>query len=374
MNSLQNMNTDDHKSVFYILFNTFRITINEFSRAISGFLDCEIEKVHEKSIVVWYFNIIAIISILAIACIIIVLSGKNSANIAKSWTKLKKSVNKSQNTVKNAIFQRLDTFKSIDAKEKYDEIYEENAETFELKRKYQDIIRIFILVSFSIGAMLFVSEVLYKQSQNKLIFNNEVFNNLMIQSTKIWQFGFFTLEALAHRGLYDFSEYTNLNIYPYYLDSINKTLSEIKELQNVIEQYSIDGRISNELADLLYFNATEHRGVENSGIFTRVNDLFDDSKNYIYAPSDLNIDDLQEFAYNVGNTALALRNTSFYGNDIMKNEVLYICLILGIFFTLMVLLLIVLSIFINFRHLNYEGKILESTEGLKNIFESAQKI
>ncbi|OMJ67152.1 hypothetical protein SteCoe_35768 [Stentor coeruleus] len=376
MNSLQKMDTDDHKLVFYILYNTFRIAINEFSLAISGFLDCEIEKVNEKSIVVWYYNIIAIVIILAIGCIIIVLSGKNCANIGKSWTKFSKSVRKSQNTVKNATIQHLDTYSSKATKEILG-IYEENLENienFQIKRKYQHIIRVAILISVSIGAMVIVSEVLYKQSQKTVIFNNKVFNNLMIQSTQIWKFGYFTLEALAYKESYDFSEYTNLTIYPYYMDSINKTLLEIKDLQHVIEQYSIEGKIPNELVDLLYFNVTKYGGEEKSGIFTVVNDLFDDSKNYIYSTSDLNIDSLQKFAYSVGNIAFALRNTSFYGHDVMKNEVLYICTILGIFFTLIVLLLIILSICINFRYLNYERKVLESIEGLKKIFECAEKI
>ncbi|OMJ67153.1 hypothetical protein SteCoe_35769 [Stentor coeruleus] len=286
---------------------------------------------------------------------------------------LTNSVNKSQTIVKNAIFQRLDTYSSTIEKENHELIFEESSIKFEIKSKYQLIIRVAILILFSIGAMLIISEVLYKQSQKTIIFNNEIFNNLMIQSTKIWQFGFFTLGALADKGPYEYSEFADLVIYPDYMNSINKTLLEIKDLQYVIEQHSIEGKISNKIADLLYFNASSYSDNENLGIFTVVNDLFDDSKNYIYAKSDLNVDSLQKYAYSVRNTAFALRNISFYSNDIMKNEVLYTCFILELFFTLMVVLLITLSICINFKHLIHEGKVLESTKSLKSIFENAQK-
>lgn len=373
MMNFQETFLDDHKELFFLLYNTFRISIQEFNSAITGFLNCEIEKIKDKSIVVWYFNIIAIIVILSIAFILIAISGKNDHNIEESWTRLKESVKKSQGTVKNAIYERLATHHYITERDNLDHGFGENSELLILKKKYQHILRLIILIAIPIGAMLIISEVLYKQSQKTAVFKNEVFDNLMTQSTKVWQFGFFTLEALADRESYGFSKYTNLTIYPNYVKAINNTVYEIRKLQHDIEELSFEGRIPSDLADLLYFQTNSYEVEKKSGIFVSVLALFDDSQNFIYNSTALSFKDLQGFAYNVENVASDLRNAGFLGSDLMKNDILFICKILGIFFAFMVFFLIGLSIALNFRYLNYEGKVLESTENLRRIFTSAQR-
>ncbi|OMJ94333.1 hypothetical protein SteCoe_2534 [Stentor coeruleus] len=369
----QDIIENNHKELFYLLYNTFRISLQEFNIAIKGFLNCEIEKIKDKSIIIWYFNIISIIAIIFIAFIIIGLSGKNDRNIEKSWIRLRESVKKSQRTVKNSIYERLATHHNATERDNQDHNSEENLDAIKLKKKYQHILRLIILIAIPIGAMLFVSEVLYKQSQKTTILKNEVFHNLMTQSTKIWQFGFFTFEALADRESYGFSKYTNMTIYSNYIKAMNDTILEIKILQNIIDEISIEGNIPIELADLLYFKTNTYDDVRETGIFVGVLALFDDSQNFLYNSTSLSLKGLQNFAYNVESAAGGLRNASFLGSDLMKNEVFFLCIILGIFFTFIVFFLIGLSIALNFRYLACEGEVLESTESLRRIFTNAQR-